>query len=228
MRATELEFRLRFWLICLLFFAAGAVPHRFAVFEIVGYRLTAPFAAALTLLLFLAAAAVRTWAAAYLNPEIIHSKQVHSDELVADGPYRHLRNPLYLGSILLGAAFGMFFAPAGFLLIVAGLYIFTLRLIGREEAQLAAAQGESYRRYLAQVPRLWPALGPRTPPGGATPNWPRAFRGELMFWLFLATAAAFFATRSRLAKHGRVSLLMAGVVVSILVHLVFQPRRKAG
>jgi len=66
-----------------------------------------------------------------------------------------------------------------------GNIFFLRRLIGREEAALVEAQGESYRAYLAAVPRLWPSLTPRVPAGGAQPRWRQAFLGEAWIW-FLA------------------------------------------
>jgi len=50
-------------------------------------------------------------AEAYLHSSVVHDSQLHSDRLVADGPYRRVRNPLYLGNILL--AFGLGRWPAG-------------------------------------------------------------------------------------------------------------------
>lgn len=227
MRASEFEFRARFWIIAGLFFLGALVPGRFPVLAILGYRFGAIAAAAITLFFFAAAAGLRTWAAAYLNPEIIHSKQVHADRLVADGPFRHVRNPLYLGSIFLAVAFGTFFAPAGFLIVVAGMYLFGLRLIGREEWQLAAAQGESYREYLAQVPRLVPALRPRVAAGQLDPDWTKAFRGELMFWLFFLDALVFFVDGRYFDTAGRVNLLKIGIFIAIAVHILVQPRARA-
>src|SRR5436305_13975330 len=44
---------------------------------------------------------VRTWASAYLSASVVHDARLHSDRVVADGPYRHTRNPLYLGTLLI-------------------------------------------------------------------------------------------------------------------------------
>jgi len=75
---------------------------------------------------------------------------------VADGPYRHLRNPLYLGTILLAVAIGTMASRIGFLVLTVGMILFVYRLILREEANLLRSQGESYRRYFEAVPRLIP------------------------------------------------------------------------
>ena len=54
---------------------------------------------------------LRTWAAAYLHSDVVHDLKLHSEKLVADGPYRFMRNPLYLGSLMLTIGIGC--SPAG-------------------------------------------------------------------------------------------------------------------
>ena len=49
------------------------------------------------LLVFLGAG-LRTWGAAYLRTEVVHDTAQHSQALVADGPFRYTRNPLYLAN----------------------------------------------------------------------------------------------------------------------------------
>src|SRR5579863_8584031 len=39
------------------------------------------------------AALIRTWASAYLRAEVVYAAEVKTAALVADGPYRHMRNP---------------------------------------------------------------------------------------------------------------------------------------
>jgi phospholipid methyltransferase len=148
-------------------------------------------------LLTAAAAALRTWASAYLRTTVVKDQALHADRLVADGPYRHLRNPLYLGTVLLAVCFGLMASRLGFVVIVGGLLVVVLRLIGREEAALSRTQGAAYAEYVARVPRLWPALAPRVPASGARPEWRQAISGELMMWAFALGAGAFAVTLDR-------------------------------
>ena len=202
MRATDFEFRNRFWLISALFFAAFGcytLDHRSAAQLIArlvgqdtrfGVQLVFGGGAVLAFL----AAWIRTWASAYLHTSVVKDSVLHADRLVADGPYRHLRNPLYLGTVLLGVSFGLLASPTGFVVLVGGLTIFVLRLIAREEAELEAAQGAAYRRYVRAVPGLIPALEPRVEASGAPQQWGQAFFGEAAMWVFAVGCALFALT----------------------------------
>ena len=54
----------------------------------------------LGILLATVAAGLRTWASAYLGASIVKDDAMHGRMLVADGPYRFMRNPLYVGTFL--------------------------------------------------------------------------------------------------------------------------------
>jgi protein-S-isoprenylcysteine O-methyltransferase Ste14 len=131
----------------------------------------------------------RTWGAAYLGTNVVQDKQLHTERLLRDGPFRHTRNPLYLGNLLMVLGLGIMVSAVAFLIVVPGMWILLGVLIREEEAGLAATQGESYRAYRAAVPRLWPALRARIPAVGVRPRWPQAICGESLPWIFaLATA----------------------------------------
>lgn len=60
-------------------------------------RLLFAFAA----ILVIVAALVRTWASSYLCAGVVYAAQVKTESLVADGPYRQVRNPLYFANVLM-------------------------------------------------------------------------------------------------------------------------------
>jgi protein-S-isoprenylcysteine O-methyltransferase Ste14 len=217
MRATDFEFRNRFWVIAALFFAAFgcyAFDHLTAaqlfarlLREDTRFGVQVVFGAG-ALLAFLAAW-IRTWASAYLHSSVVKDAEIHADRLVADGPYRHLRNPLYLGTVLLGISFGLIASVTGFFVLAVGLTVFVSRLIAREEAELEAAQGAAYRRYKRAVPGLLPAFDPRVEASGARPQWGQAFLGEAMMWIFALGCALFAITLNQWILYG---FVLAGFI----------------
>lgn len=76
---------------------------------------------------------MRTWGAAYLRSEVVHDSNLRNETLVADGPFRYVRNPLYFGNVLLAAGMGLFASRLGWLILALGMVVFVYRLIGREE-----------------------------------------------------------------------------------------------
>jgi len=154
------------------------------------------------------AATIRTWAAAYLRSEVVHDPALHTETLVADGPYRHVRNPLYLGTFLMSVGLGFLASRSGFAVLAVGMAIRILRLIGREEAELEKQQGERFREFCRRVPKILPSFSPRIPPAGLKPRWGQAFRGEAFMWGFFLTMVGF-----TLTLQDRVAEMLAGVTL---------------
>lgn len=123
-------------------------------------------------------AMLRTWGAAYLGSGIVQSQDMHGNTILADGPYRRTRNPLYLGTFFHTLALALLMSPYGALFTIIAISLFQLRLISTEEPFLAAKLGQPYLDYRKQVPRLLPGSTPRIPPSGATPRWFQAILGE--------------------------------------------------
>jgi len=237
LRATEFEFRYRFFIIAAVFFGGFwcyAVDHvnvsqmlveRFLPHTAETGALTERHLVQILLgmgaLLTILAALIRTWAAAYLQSEVVHDSTLHAEGLVADGPYRHVRNPLYLGGVLFAIGFGMAASRLGFVVIVGGLTLFYYRLIAREESKLKETQGESYRQFLKAVPRLIPSLRPRLPSGGLVPRWGQAFAGETFMWFFALAAVSFAVT---LNQRLFLTMIVAGIAASLLAKAVLQRR----
>lgn len=133
------------------------------------------------LLLLALGAGLRTWGTAYVNVGIVGSRAMHGESMLADGPYRRTRNPLYLGTLLHTLGIAILMPPSGAVFAVALLWAFQIRLALAEEPFLAAKFGQPYLDYTARVPRFIPAIRPRVPAGGKQPHWLQAFLGELYF-----------------------------------------------
>jgi len=87
-----------------------------------------------------------------------------SQNLVVRGPYRHLRNPMILGVIILLLGEALALSSYG-IAILAGVFFIsnTAYFIFVEEPKLETQFGEAYRRYKANVPRWRPRLKPWRP-----------------------------------------------------------------
>ena len=100
---------------------------------------------------------VRAWASGHIRK---------NDALAISGPYAYTRNPLYLGTFILGLGFTIA-AAGGWLLffglaclfaaLFLGIYLPVMRV---EALTLAGLFGEEYERYAAAVPLLFPRLTP--------------------------------------------------------------------
>jgi len=168
----------------------------------------------------LAGAGLRTWGAAYLGSAVVKDAGMHGDAVVADGPYRHLRNPLYLGTFLHTFALALLMPVSGAVFAIVAIGIEQFRLIGGEEAFLEGRLGQSYLDYKARVPGVWPALRARVPASGVRPAWGIAVLGEAYFW---GVAVAFASVGMRY----NALLVTQGVLVALGVSLVaraFVPR----
>jgi protein-S-isoprenylcysteine O-methyltransferase Ste14 len=79
--------------------------------------------------------------------------------LVTDGLYRFTRNPIFLAMLLALTGFTLLvptWLSAGTLVVA---FLGIRQQVGEEEAWLARAYGDDYRRYAARVGRFVPGLG---------------------------------------------------------------------
>jgi len=107
---------------------------------------------------------------------------------------------------------------------VIGTPFFCYRLIAREEAALAAEQGERYRAFMKAVPRLWPSIRARIPAGGSKPDWISGLAAEAFFMSFAFGITAFAITiHERWFYVG----LLASPLLSWLADLATRKHRKA-
>ncbi len=136
---------------------------------------------------------LRAWAAGHIRK---------NSALATSGPYAFTRNPLYLGSFLLGLGFtlGSGFWPLGILFIALflGIYFPVMRV---ESATLAQLFGQSFQTYAREVPLFFPRVTPYR--GEATANGfdsslymryreYRAALGLVIAWALLVIKAYYF------------------------------------
>jgi protein-S-isoprenylcysteine O-methyltransferase Ste14 len=226
----EFLFRRRFWAIAALFTAGfsaafldpvnvvvGAVLGFGVDPESPGFMLWVKAGFGFGAVLVILAAAIRTWAAAYLGSAVIHDAELHAERLVADGPYRHVRNPLYLGLLLLVFGFALAASRLGFAILAAGSWVLVRRIIAHEESRLLASQGAAFEAYRRAVPRLLFSPRPRVPASGRRPLIAQAFLGEAFFWVFAAGAIAFAASPGQAALLSGMGVGLGVYGISLLI-----------
>ena len=95
---------------------------------------------------------LRAWASGHLRK---------NDELAVSGPYAYTRNPLYLGSFIIGLGFtiaaGRWILAAVFLLLFLCIYVPVMRIEAKTVAELFP---ERYADYANCVPMFLPRLTP--------------------------------------------------------------------
>jgi protein-S-isoprenylcysteine O-methyltransferase Ste14 len=203
MKASGFEFRHRFWIILAIYAlgfwapwdyglhldGAGPSAHVWGWLAALlskggGMDISSAFNALLVAgtVCAMAGAALRTWGSAYLGPDVVRDPTMRGEEMVADGPYRYMRNPLYVGSWLGTLALALLMPLSGAMFTLVVLGGFQIRLILGEEVFLRAELGEPYMRYCAAVPRVVPSLAARVAASGARPRWPQAALAEVAMW----------------------------------------------
>lgn len=174
------------------------------------------------------AALLRTWGAAYLGADVVLDGAMHTAEtpgvsqIIQAGPFRHLRNPLYLGTFLHVFALALLMSRSGAIFTILAIGILQVRLILGEEAFLTDTLGAPYKAYCDKVPSVVPALRPQVPADGRHPRWGQAFVGEVYMW-GVALGFAFLGWRYNAA------ILIQAVIVSFGLSVVlraFTPKPK--
>jgi protein-S-isoprenylcysteine O-methyltransferase Ste14 len=107
--------------------------------------------------------AIRLWGVSWAGSETRTTGNVGGTFLIISGPFAYLRNPLYVGNIIIYLGLGiMSLSLFPYLQIIALLiFIFQYRLIiSEEEDYLKKAYGVQYEKYFKAVPRFFPRLTP--------------------------------------------------------------------
>lgn len=238
MQATALEFRLRMMINAVIVVLGVWAPWVLAetrqyVLEWLPREIARaglmPFSTAVTTTLTIggACAAVgailRVWGTASLGPATVTALDMKGSSVVARGPYRYVRNPLYIGLWCMVAAMALLMQPSGAAVAMPLLTLFVLRLTFAEEAFLSARLGEAYRAYLQAVPRFLPRLRNNLPHSKAQAQWGRALFSELTpIGVFVAVVV--FARTYDSSLMARIMLIGFG---ASLVARAFLPRAQA-
>ena len=197
MKASAIEFRLRMWIqigiVFLGFWAPWLGPldwngristlpwlaMEISRLGVASFSVAAPVVIVAGALAAAIGMVLRVWGTAYLGYGTVHHEEMQGGAVMAAGPFRYVRNPLYLGGWFMMLAICLLMPPSGALFTMILITVHFLRLILGEEAFLTAELGEPYKEYLRAVPRLVPRLRPNLPASPARPRWGIALLTEL-------------------------------------------------
>lgn len=123
----------------------------------------------------------RAWGVFYAGSETRVTGSVGASRLVTSGPFGYVRNPLYVGNIMMYVGIGiMSMALFPYLQIFALLYfVFQYTMIVSEEERFLREEfGEEYKLYCAGVRRFFPRFTPYSSPHPMTINWDAGWKSE--------------------------------------------------
>lgn len=146
--------------------------------------------------------AIRFWGVSIVGAETRTTGTVGGTYLIMTGPYAFMRNPLYLGNMLMYAGVGvmsMALFPWLLLAAVCWFYMQYALIISREEEYLNGHFGAPYAEYCSHVPRFVPRLTP--------------YRTDAPSPKRLDLAEGLASERRTLQAMGLVTLLVIGVYV---------------
>lgn len=162
----------------------------------------------IAMLLAVAAAALRTWGTAYLGREVVFGSNLNEGQIITSGPYRYLRNPLYVGTMLHTLALTVLMTWVGAIFAIAAMAALQLALIAAEKRYYEKQLGSPYFPENRRVPTQSP-----TPNPDIRPRWAQALAGEIYMWGVAVSFAAFGFSYNAL-------LVWQGVLVSFGLSIV--------
>lgn len=133
---------------------------------------------------------IRFWGVSYAGSETRTTGTVGGTQLVSSGPYAHVRNPLYIGNILMYIGVGiMSDALMPWLQLIALLYfVFQYVAIVSIEEKYLERTFESWEDYSSNVPRFIPRVSKYEGVDMLVANVSRAFRSERSSLLALSSS----------------------------------------
>jgi protein-S-isoprenylcysteine O-methyltransferase Ste14 len=117
---------------------------------------------------------IRLWGVSWAGSETRTTGNVGGTYLIVSGPFAHLRNPLYLGNILMYTGLGVMSFALFPWLQIAGFIFFSLQyymIVQEEEKYLEQNFGKEYDDYRKNVPRFIPRFSKYRAGGVEQPDY---------------------------------------------------------
>jgi len=126
---------------------------------------------------------LRYWGVAYAGSLTRVTGEVGAPEVIMAGPYAHIRNPLYVGNIIVYTGIGIMSNALSPWLVAAAFLYFVFQyveIVALEEEFLEKKFGDTYADFRNNVPAFLPRLQPyrREAQEHQRPDWKGALRSE--------------------------------------------------
>ena len=122
---------------------------------------------------------LRLWAVGYAGGATRSRTLGAASDLVTTGPYAYVRNPLYLGNLLLSVGVCIIANVYWMnIVLVVGYFVQYLPIIASEETYLRESCGTMYQTYYTDVPRFIPCLRSYANPSAHSFSLFRALKAE--------------------------------------------------
>ncbi len=147
----------------------------------------------------LAGELIRMWGVHHIG-SVSRTRTERLGPLIDHGPFAMVRNPLYIGNILLWLGFSVsarlpWLAPIVFILLALEYHA----IVRWEERLLESRMGNSYREYLLRVPRWLPNLAGRSTSGeDAAFSWTQTLYSERGTFIAILAGYLLLALKSRI------------------------------
>lgn len=156
----------------------------------------------LTVVGILASEGLRLWAVGYAG-SATRTRGDSVPVLVHAGPFRHLRNPLYVANTVMYTLTACLF---GFYQLSLVMFAFSIVqysfIVAFEEETLIRTFGSSYERYCEKVPRWVPSLLPRIEASQHAFHLKKALRSERSTLFAMAAMTALYLVKARSFREG--------------------------
>ena len=99
------------------------------------------------------------------------TRNVGASKLVTNGPFAYVRNPLYIGNIIM-------YSGATVITNIWQPWLTFAVILFLEEEKLHELFGAEYQEFCANVPRIIPRISPAKSENPVNPNWTSALKSE--------------------------------------------------
>lgn len=137
---------------------------------------------------------IRLWGVAYAGGAT-RTRNVGAPRLITNGPFGYVRNPLYIGNMIMYVGATIIANVWMPYLIMVVLFYFAIQyyfIVILEENKLIQLFKEEYKEYTQTVPRFLPRLKPINSQNPTKPNYPNAFRSERSTFMSFSTIIILF------------------------------------